>query len=149
MPKHWLDQRLEELESQGKSKSGLARALGLPSSRVSEMISGVRAIKAKELRPMADYLEWSMDALAAYINTGKPSPGAVAAGKEQVGIGDDPGGAQEVEFMTPDTEVITEVYEHLDPQRRRELRQHAWKLLNEQVGAAEGAKPGPTRARRS
>jgi hypothetical protein len=145
MPKHWLDQRLEELKPQGKSKSGLARALGLPSSRVSEIISGVRAIKAKELRPMADYLEWPMDALAANINTGKPSPGAAVAGKEQVMTGDDPGVAQEDRQMKRELEEIRQIYQRLGAEDRTDVLRYM--RDKDRVRAArEAAEAGPTAA---
>ena len=57
----WLNKRLGELP--GKTKSGLARALGIPSSRVSEIIRGARQIQAHEWQPMARYLEWQVDQL--------------------------------------------------------------------------------------
>lgn len=45
------------LEKPGKSNTGLAAALGLPQSRVAEMKSGRRKIKAAELNVISNYLE--------------------------------------------------------------------------------------------
>lgn len=53
----WLEERLAALRSQGKTKAGLAAALGLPGPRVHEMIRGERRIQAAEIAPMARYLQ--------------------------------------------------------------------------------------------
>lgn len=45
------------LKKPGKTNTGLATALGLPQSRVAEMKSGKRKIKASELNVIATYLE--------------------------------------------------------------------------------------------
>jgi transcriptional regulator with XRE-family HTH domain len=90
-----------------------------------------------------------MAATGAAVNTGNPLPDDGAAGKEQVRTEAHPGEAQEGNSMTTEIEMITKVYGNLDPERRHELRQHAWRLLDEQIRAAEGAKPGPIRVRRS
>jgi repressor LexA len=63
----WLDDRLRELKAKGKTKAGLASALGIAATRISEIIKGDRGIDALELKPMADYLEWSQATLLAHI----------------------------------------------------------------------------------
>jgi len=47
---------------------GLAEVLGLPRSRVSEMISGERKIGASEVPTIAAYLEWPADRLLAQLS---------------------------------------------------------------------------------
>src|SRR5690348_190076 len=49
----WIASRLDEL---GKTRSGLARALGLPRARVFEIINGTRRVQLSELSPLAAYL---------------------------------------------------------------------------------------------
>src|SRR5690348_8507942 len=44
------------LERTGKSKGGLARAMGVRPGAVSEILSGIRLIKASEIGPIMDYL---------------------------------------------------------------------------------------------
>jgi repressor LexA len=53
----WLADRLDALRVRGKTKSGLARELGVQPARVTEMIAGDRTIKSAEIAPMARYLE--------------------------------------------------------------------------------------------
>ena len=45
------------LEKTGKSKGGLARAMGVRAGAVSEILSGLRLIKASEIAPIMEYLE--------------------------------------------------------------------------------------------
>lgn len=54
MRNQWIADRLEEL---GKSKAGLADAVGLPRPRITDILRGDRAVKASEIPPMARYLE--------------------------------------------------------------------------------------------
>lgn len=54
MRNDWLAQRLKEL---GKTGQGLAQALGVNKSRISEIIGGRRGVKADEVIAMALYLE--------------------------------------------------------------------------------------------
>ncbi len=56
MRNDWLAQRLKEL---GKTGQGLANALGVNKSRISEIIGGRRGVKADEVIAMALYLEMS------------------------------------------------------------------------------------------
>lgn len=51
----WINEGLSK--DRGTTVSGLARALGIPSSRVSEMRSGKMAIAIDELVPIARYLQ--------------------------------------------------------------------------------------------
>ncbi|MGE0725889.1 MAG: helix-turn-helix transcriptional regulator [Alphaproteobacteria bacterium] len=71
--RQWLEDRLVELGSRGKSKSGLSRALLLHPTRVSEMITGKRSIDSTELRPLADYLEWPVEHVLGLVDRGGPS----------------------------------------------------------------------------
>lgn len=66
MRNHWLAKRLDELAPGGKSRTGLARALGIPPSRISEILNGSRKVKASEVRPIATYLEWPEATVLAY-----------------------------------------------------------------------------------
>ncbi len=45
------------LERTGKSKGGLAKAMGVRPGAVSEILSGIRLIKASEIAPITEYLE--------------------------------------------------------------------------------------------
>jgi repressor LexA len=53
-----LDVRLIErgLQKPGKTKGGLAAAMGVRPGAVSEILSGIRLIKASEIAPIAEYL---------------------------------------------------------------------------------------------
>lgn len=77
----WLNERLKELRTAGKSKSGLAARLGVAPSRITEIISGARGIDAAEVPPMADYLEWPEGVLLAHIRGEKPVMGPVSTVK--------------------------------------------------------------------
>src|ERR1700744_2962479 len=44
------------LEKPGKTKGGLARAMGVRPGAVSEILSGIRLIKASEIEPIMEYL---------------------------------------------------------------------------------------------
>jgi SOS-response transcriptional repressor LexA len=73
MRRKWLEARLAELKPiSGKSKSGLAKALGVPPSRITEMLDGSRKIHSSEVSPMAKYLEIPEETLLALIS-GKKS----------------------------------------------------------------------------
>ena len=71
--RQWLEDRLGELASRGKSKSGLARLLALHPTRVSEMITGKRGVDSSELRALADYLEWPVEHVLGLLDRGGPS----------------------------------------------------------------------------
>ncbi|MGB8400562.1 MAG: S24 family peptidase, partial [Bradyrhizobium sp.] len=54
-----LDIRLIErgLEKPGKTKGGLAAAMGVRPGAVSEILAGMRLIKASEITPIIEYIE--------------------------------------------------------------------------------------------
>ncbi len=76
----WLATRLAELSNRGdgekKNKLGLAKHLGLQPSRVTEMIAGTRKIDSREVRPLAEYLEWPESKIMNLISPGplRPTP---------------------------------------------------------------------------
>jgi repressor LexA len=81
------------LERTGKSKGGLARAMGVRPGAVSEILSGIRLIKASELDPIMEYL-----GLNAVPIMGRVGAGAVIEPEyEQV----PPEGLGEVELPFP------------------------------------------------
>jgi SOS-response transcriptional repressor LexA len=67
MRRTWLERRIEELARKDKSKAGLARWLDLPSARISEIVAMKRRISAREIKRMAQYLEWTDTELLAHI----------------------------------------------------------------------------------
>src|SRR5215469_14993835 len=81
------------LEKPGKTKGGLARAMGVRPGAVSEILSGIRLIKASELDPIMEYL-----GLNAVPIMGRVGAGAVIEPEyEQV----PPEGLGEVELPFP------------------------------------------------
>lgn len=66
----WLDRRLTDLKEKGKSKTGLAKALGVNKNRITEMIKGTRDIGGDEVRPLARYLEWPEQTILDFIEGG-------------------------------------------------------------------------------
>jgi repressor LexA len=60
------------LERTGKSKGGLAQAMGVRASAISEILSGLRQIKATEIAPIVEYLELNRVPIM-----GRIGPGAV------------------------------------------------------------------------
>ena len=64
----WISERLKAL---GKKKSELAEAIGLPASRVSEIISGRRTLKGQEIKSAARFLECSPEKLLEELYTGQ------------------------------------------------------------------------------
>src|SRR5215468_2246149 len=90
-----LDIRLIErgLEKPGKTKGGLATAMGVRPGAVSEILSGIRLIKASEITPIMEYL-----GLNAVPIMGRVGAGAVIEpDNEQV----PPEGLGEVELPFP------------------------------------------------
>lgn len=71
-PRPWIDARLKDL---GKSKAGLARALGVGPARINEIVSGERRIQLGEVDPLARFLEWPGQAVIERV-AGKAEPGA-------------------------------------------------------------------------
>lgn len=58
--RQWIATRLKQL---GKKSAGLASALGIERSRVSEILKGSRRVQVNELPAFADYLEMSVQQL--------------------------------------------------------------------------------------
>src|SRR5215212_2609971 len=67
-----LDVRLIErgLERTGKSKGGLAIAMGVRAGAVSEILSGLRLIKASEIADIIDYLELNSVPIMGRVGAG-------------------------------------------------------------------------------
>src|SRR5476649_1829561 len=67
-----LDVRLIErgLQKTGKSKGGLAAAMGVRPGAVSEILSDARLIKASEIEPIIDYLDLNSVPLMGRIGAG-------------------------------------------------------------------------------
>jgi len=58
------------LERTGKSKGGLAQAMGVRAGAVSEILSGLRQIKASEIAPIMEYLELNMVPIMGRVGAG-------------------------------------------------------------------------------
>lgn len=54
MYKEWI---IKGLEKQGKTRMGLAKALGIAHPQITRMLNGTRRIKADELERISDYIE--------------------------------------------------------------------------------------------
>jgi repressor LexA len=84
------------LERTGKSKGGLARAMGVRPGAVSEILSGLRLIKASEIGPIMDYLGLNAVPIMGRVGAG----GAIEPEHEQV----PPEGLGEVRLPFPISE---------------------------------------------
>src|SRR5438477_12733588 len=58
------------LRKTGKSKGGLARAMGVRPGAVSEVLSGIRLIKASEIAPIMEYLELNSVPIMGRVGAG-------------------------------------------------------------------------------
>src|SRR5260370_25735564 len=58
------------LEKPGKTKGGLARAMGVRPGAVSEILSGLRLIKASEIAPIIEYLELNSVPIMGRVGAG-------------------------------------------------------------------------------
>src|SRR5258708_224884 len=58
------------LEKTGKSKGCLARVMGVRPGAVSEILSGIRLIKASEIAPIMDYLELNSVPIMGRVGAG-------------------------------------------------------------------------------
>jgi repressor LexA len=58
------------LEKPGTTKGGLARAMGVRPGAVSEILSGLRLIKAAEIQPIMDYLELNSVPIMGRVGAG-------------------------------------------------------------------------------
>ena len=67
-----LDVKMIErgLEKTGKSKGGLAEAMGVRPGAVSELFSGIRLIKASEIEPIIEYLELNAVPIMGRVGAG-------------------------------------------------------------------------------
>ena len=90
-----LDVRLIErgLEKPGKTKGGLADAMGVRAGAVSEILSGIRLIKASEIAPIIEYLELNSVPIMGRVGAGA----SIEPEHEQV----PPEGLGEVELPFP------------------------------------------------
>jgi phage repressor protein C with HTH and peptisase S24 domain len=77
-PNEWLAGRLRQLK--GKNQSALASYLGLSPARITEIIKGGRGIQARELQPLATYLEMPLDEVIAKVSPAAPPPSNVLGG---------------------------------------------------------------------
>lgn len=96
----WLETRLRDLPGK-KTKAGLARAIGKPPSRISEIVRGTRQIQQDEWRPMAAYLEWTVGELHDVLLR---ISGGTALNMSKRGhpvLSSRPGGSQLVERYAP------------------------------------------------
>ena len=58
------------LERTGKSKGGLARVMGVRPGAVSEILSGIRLIKASEIEPIMEYLGLNLVPIMGRVGAG-------------------------------------------------------------------------------
>jgi repressor LexA len=58
------------LEKTGKSKGGLAKVMGVRAGAVSEILSGIRLIKASEIAPITEYLELNFVPIMGRVGAG-------------------------------------------------------------------------------
>lgn len=67
-----LDIRMIErgLRKPGKTKGGLAAAMGVRAGAVSEILAGIRQIKAAEIQPIIDYLELNSVPIMGRVGAG-------------------------------------------------------------------------------
>jgi repressor LexA len=93
-----LDVRMIErgLQKPGKTKGGLAAAMGVRPGAVSEILSEIRQIKATEIQPIIDYLELNSVPIMGRVGAGA----AIEPEHEQV----PPEGLGEVELPFPISE---------------------------------------------
>src|SRR5436190_295538 len=90
-----IDAKLIEraLKRTGKSKGGLADAMGVRPGAVSEILSGIRLIKASEIEPITEYLRLNMVPIMGRIGAGA----SIEPDYEQV----PPEGLGEIELPLP------------------------------------------------
>jgi repressor LexA len=87
------------LKKTGKSKGGLAEVMGVRPGAVSEILSGLRLIKASEIQPITEYLELNMVPIMGRVGAGA----VIEPDTEQV----PPDGLGEIELPFPiDEETI-------------------------------------------
>src|SRR5215469_4258698 len=84
------------LERTGKSKGGLAKIMGVRAGAVSEILSGIRLIKASEIGPITEYLELNFIPIMGRVGAGA----VIEPENEQV----PPEGIGEIELPFPISE---------------------------------------------
>jgi len=63
----WISDRIRQL---GKKKKDLAEVLGLPHTRISDIISGNRALKVTEVESFADFMDMGIEeVLSCFAST--------------------------------------------------------------------------------
>jgi len=80
----WIKDRVRFLRPRGKTQTGLAMALGVDPSRVTEIVKGERQIKSSEVAPLAAYLEMTVADVMAAID-GRPPPPTTATATAAMG----------------------------------------------------------------
>jgi len=84
----WIKDRIRLLRPTGKTQTGLATALGIDPSRVTEIIKGDRQIKSSEVAPLAAYLEMTVaDVMAAMDGRLPPAPMATGFAEPRAALG--------------------------------------------------------------
>ncbi len=71
MKRLWIENRLKEI---GKKKSRLGTDLGLPPSRISEIISGKRRIQTHEVAQLSIFLQIDVTTILRHIHRENPNP---------------------------------------------------------------------------
>lgn len=86
MKTHWLAKRLK---TTGKRNRGLAKHLGVPDSRISEIINGRREVQTDEIEGVAEFLDWTLEELmrAMGASNGRGSSGVALLIKGTVQAG--------------------------------------------------------------
>ena len=81
----WISDRIREL---GKKKKDLAEVLGLPHTRISDIISGNRALKVTEVEPFANFMDMRIEEILSCFSSNKsnlkPSYDGSLSGEKQV-----------------------------------------------------------------
>jgi len=79
MRRDWIEERLEELRPRGKTKAGLADAMGLPATRISAIIKGERKLDAPQILGLAQYLEISETEALVRLSGGPIRPAELSS----------------------------------------------------------------------
>lgn len=74
MTRLWIEKRLREI---GKKKIELGRAIGLPPSRISDIIHGNRRIHSHEIPQLSIFLELDMGMILNFIHLENNEEGAI------------------------------------------------------------------------
>ena len=66
MNRNWIENRLQKVD---KRKAEMARALGITTPRVSEILVGKRRLRASEIKPLAAFLDVGVSELLDSIES--------------------------------------------------------------------------------